>query len=331
MGDTLARIARTHEFRLLLATLALAAGLSIATDTFLTAQNLFDLLTANAFAGILAAGLLVVLVAGGIDISFTATASVAQYLAMTAANAWGLDWAGVFAIGIAAGAACGAVNAALIEGLRIPGIIVTIATLNVFYGLLVFTTGGRYIHALPDWFAQGIWWFEYVDADQIPYGLNLQVLLLVLAFAATAWLLNRTGVGRRIRALGGNREAARRLGFPVFALNLVAYGYMGVLAGIASLAQAQLAQSVAPTVLVGRELDVLAAVVLGGASLNGGVGTVTGTILGLALLAIMQNGLVLAGVSSYWSPFFTGLVILLSVSTAALERRGRPAAGRAAA
>ena len=100
MGDTLARIARMHEFRLLLATLALAAGLTIATDTFLTAQNLFDLLTANAFAGILAAGLLVVLVAGGIDISFTATASVAQYLAMTAANAWGLDWAGVFAIGI---------------------------------------------------------------------------------------------------------------------------------------------------------------------------------------------------------------------------------------
>jgi len=107
MGDTLARIARTHEFRLLLATLALAAGLSIATDTFLTAQNLYDLLTANAFAGILAAGLLVVLVAGGIDISFTATASVAQYLAMTAANAWGLDWAGVFAIGIAAGRPAG--------------------------------------------------------------------------------------------------------------------------------------------------------------------------------------------------------------------------------
>ena len=98
---------------------------------------------------------------------------------------------------------------------------------------------------------------------------------------------------------------ARRLGFNVFRLHLIVYGYMGFTAGIASLVHAQLAQSVAPTVLVGKELDVLAAVVLGGASLLGGVGSVLGTILGLTLLAVMQNGLVLLGVSSYWSQFFT--------------------------
>jgi simple sugar transport system permease protein len=93
---------------------------------------------------------------------------------------------------------------------------------------------------------------------------------------------------------------------------------MGFIAGVASLVQAQLAQSVAPTVLVGKELDVLAAVVLGGASLLGGVGSVLGTILGLTLLAIMQNGLVLMGVSSYYSQFFTGLIILISVSATAV-------------
>ncbi len=93
-------------------------------------------------------------------------------------------------------------------------------------------------------------------------------------------LLNRTNIGRQIYALGGNRDAAQRLGFDVFRLNLFVYGYMGFIAGIASLVQAQLAQSVTPTVLVGKELDVLAAVVLGGASLTGGVGTVLGTILG---------------------------------------------------
>jgi simple sugar transport system permease protein len=98
---------------------------------------------------------------------------------------------------------------------------------------------------------------------------------------------------------------------------------MGLMAGVASLVQAQLAQSVAPTVLVGKELDVLAAVVLGGASLTGGVGTVLGTILGLTLLAVMQNGLVLIGVSSYWSQFFVGLVILVSVSSTALNLRRR--------
>ena len=123
--------------------------------------------------------------------------------------------------------------------------------------------------------------------------------------------------------MGGNPDAAQRLGFNIFGLNLIVYGYMGVMAGIASLVQAQLAQSVAPTVLVGKELDVVAAVVLGGASLIGGVGTVLGTILGLTLLAIMQNGLVLLGVSSYWSQFFVGLVILVSVSATAWSQRER--------
>ena len=123
--------------------------------------------------------------------------------------------------------------------------------------------------------------------------------------------------------MGGNADAARRLGFHIFGLNMLVYCYMGVMAGVASLVQAQLAQSVAPTVLVGKELDVVAAVVLGGASLMGGVGTVLGTFLGLALLAILQNGLILLGVSSYWSPLFVGLVILISVSVTAWSRRER--------
>ena len=99
------------------------------------------------------------------------------------------------------------------------------------------------------------------------------------------------------------------------------------IAGVASIVQAQLAQSVTPTVLVGKELDVLAAVVLGGASLNGGVGTVFGAILGVALLAILQNGLVLVGVSSYWNQWFVGLTILLAVSTTAWAERRRRARG----
>ena len=126
--------------------------------------------------------------------------------------------------------------------------------------------------------------------------------------------------------MGGNKDAAQRLGFHVFGLNLLVYGYLGLVAGIASLVQAQLAQSVTPTVLVGKELDVLAAVVLGGASLTGGVGTVFGAILGVALLAILQNGLVLVGVSSYWNQWFVGLTILCAVAiTAWSERRRRRA------
>ena len=317
------RFRRSHEFWLLIVILALCAGLGVANAQFLTLQNLFDLLTSYAFVGILALGLLVVLIAGGIDISFTATASVAQYVTLTVANAYGANWISVFAIAIGIGGSLGALNAIFIQKLRIPSIIVSVATLNIFFGLLIFFTGGKYIYALPDWFATGIFWFEFEWGKDTSYGVNLQILALAISFLFTWLLLNRTNIGRQIYAMGGNADAAQRLGFHVFGLNMLVYCYMGVMAGIASLVQAQLAQSVAPTVLVGKELDVVAAVVIGGASLMGGVGTVLGTFLGLALLAILQNGIILLGVSSYWSPFFVGLVILISVSATAWSQRER--------
>src|SRR5580700_788006 len=134
----LRRFRRSHEFWLLVVVLIFCAGLGLATDSFLTLQNLFDLLTSNAFVGILASGLLVVLIAGGIDISFTATASVAQYVTLTLAIRYGLGWFAMFAIAGAIGVACGAINALFITRLRISSIIVSIATLNIFYGLLIF-------------------------------------------------------------------------------------------------------------------------------------------------------------------------------------------------
>ena len=321
MRDALRAFARTHEARLLLVVAALGAFLSLATRSFATLQNAVDLLTSNAFAGMLAAGLLVVLVSGGIDISFTATASVAQYLAMTAANGSGIGWLGVAAIGAATGTALGLLNAVLIGALRLSSIIVTIATLNLYFGLLMFASHGNEIFALPDWFVNGASWVVHTDSQQNEYAINLQMLGLVAAFALTAGLLNRTSLGRQIYALGSNADAAARVGVKVGRLRLLVYGYMGFVAGLASLVQAQNAQSVSPNALVGRELDVLAAVVLGGASLMGGVGTVFGTILGVTLLAFLQNGLLLLGVPSYWSPCFTGAVILVAVSALALERR----------
>ena len=327
MPEALRAFGRTHEARLLLVVIALGVFLSVATPGFATLQNLVDLLTSNAFAGMLAAGLLVVLISGGIDISFTATASVAQYAALTYANVLAphqpvVGWLGVVAIGAGLGTVLGLLNAVLIGTLRLSSIIVTISTLNLFYGLLMFATHGNEIFALPDWFVN-VSWVVYTDVQQNEYAVTLPMLGLVAIFAVTAALLNRTNIGRQIYALGSNADAASRVGVPVFRLNLLVYGYMGLVAGLASLAQAQNAQSVAPNSLVGRELDVLAAVVLGGASLTGGVGTVFGTILGVTLLAFLQNGLLLLGVPSYWSPCFTGAVILVAVTMLALERRRR--------
>src|SRR5215831_13409951 len=132
-GAALARFRRSHEFWLLAVIAVLSLVLSLATDSFLTLQNLFDPLTWNAFVGILASGLLVVLVAGGIDISFTATASVAQYVALTIGIRHGLGWLALFALAGAVGVLCGLINAVFITRLRISSIIVSIATLNIFY------------------------------------------------------------------------------------------------------------------------------------------------------------------------------------------------------
>lgn len=322
MRDTIRGFTRTHESRLLVVVVAVVLFLSLATHGFATLQNAEDLLTSYGFSGMLAAGLLVVLVSGGIDISFTATASVAQYVAFTMANQWqGAGWIAVGLVGGGVGMLLGVLNAVMIGTLRLSSIIVTIATLNLYFGLLMFATHGNEIYQLPDWFLNGANWTVYTDAQQNEYYINLQMLGLVFAFGLTAILLKRTNIGRQIYAFGSNPDAAARVGIPTFRLNLLVYGYMGLIAGLASLVQAQNAQSVLPNALVGRELDVLAAVVLGGASLTGGVGSVFGTILGVALLAILQNGLLLLGVQSYWSSCFTGAVILIAVSALALERR----------
>jgi len=319
---------RTHEFRLLIVTLLLVVGLSLASPRFLTLQNALDLLTSYSFSGMMAAGLLVVLISGGIDISFTAIASVAQYVAMVLAIRWHGEWLMLMALALGIGTLLGIVNGTLISLLGISSIIVSIAMLNVYFGLLMFLSHGNQLYNLPDWFLNAFSWVVYTDKDQNPYVLNGQIIGLFVCFLLSWLLLGRTSTGRQIFALGGNGEAAARMGFNPFRLRLIVYGYMGFVAGLGSLAQGQLAQSIAPNVLVGRELDVLAAVVLGGASLNGGQGSVLGMILGVALLAIMQNGLILLGVSSYWIEFFDGAVILLAVSTISWERRRQRAATR---
>ena len=321
MSGSLRRFGRTHEARLLAVVALLFLFLTFGTKGFFSVQNGIDLMTSYAFSGMLAAGLVVVLVAGGLDISFTAIASIAQYLAVTAASRFDVGWAGLFGVALGVGMALGVLNAVLVTWLRIASIIVTIATLNVYYGALMFLSRGDPINTLPDWYLDGLAFVVGSDARGNPYILNMQAMGLVLSFVLSWVLLNRTSIGRQLRAFGGNPEAAKRVGFSALRLNVVAYGFMGCMAGLASLAQAQVSGSVVPNALVGRELDVLAAVVLGGASLTGGVGTVLGTILGLALLALVQNGLILLGVSSFWTQCFTGLVFLAAVSTIAWERR----------
>jgi simple sugar transport system permease protein len=302
---------RRHDVQIASIVVLMAAFFSILSPGFLSASNLVTLLENYSVMAIMAAGLLVVLISGGIDISFAAIAAVTQYLVATIILQMGGNWIVAFALSAIFGGLLGVVNALLIYYLQALSVIVTISTMTFYFAMLMFVTEGVSIYSLPDWFT----------ANLSLFGIPFPVMVAAVVLVVTAFLLNRLSIGRQIYGLGGSAEAAKRMGCNLVGLQCFVYGYSGVMAGIAGLVQAHRVEEVVPNALIGRELDVLAAVVLGGASLQGGIGTVGGTVLGIELLAILQNGLTLLGVSSYSFGFVTGVIILVSVSATAFAAK----------
>lgn len=304
-----------HETYLLMIIVLLSIVITTKNANFFTAENMFDLLKSNSFVGIMAIGVLFVLISGGIDISFPAIATVSEYImAVTIIRMGGNIFTAVI-IAVAIGTALGFLNGYLIYTFRIPPIITTIATMNIYYGFLIVITGGKWIYSLPDWFRSfaEIRLFTLYNAGGNPYGLSIITVIWFLVIVAAVFILRSTILGRSIYALGGDRRSAERVGFNVFLSETFVYSFLGFLSGLAGVVQALLVQTVAPNSIVGKELDVIAAVVLGGASLAGGKGSVFGAFLGVALLAILKNGLTLMAVPAVWYEFLVGAVILISI------------------
>ena len=303
------------EFKLIVVLVAMCAFLAFTTDDFFTLVNFTDLLNNSSVNLIFAVGLVVVLIAGGIDISFAVAASVVQYIAVFAFDALGGgNWPLGFIIAGSLGIALGCINAALIHYFRIISIVVTIATFNAFFGLLMFITSGRYLYNLPDWWTSRIIIFEKQTASGSWAELTLPVAVMVATLIATWLFIRYTNTGRQLYAFGDNPEGARRAGINIAAMQFIAYGWMGMMAGIAGLMQVNIVQEVVPNALIGRELVVLAAVVLAGASLGGGRGSVLGCFLGVLLISITQNGLNLLGISPYAFKMIVGMIILIAIT-----------------
>ncbi|MEE9322018.1 MAG: ABC transporter permease [Granulosicoccus sp.] len=304
------------ESRLLVLLVLLCLYLSFATDSFFTLVNLTSLLNNSAVNVIWAVGLLVVLIAGGIDISFAVAASVVQYLAVYVFEViGGGNWAIGFVVAASLGMALGFINATLIHHFKIITIVVTIATFNAFFGLLMFITSGRYLYNLPDWWTSRIILFEHETASGSWAELTLPVAVMAACMAATWFLIRHTTIGRQLYAFGDNPDGAQRSGVNVALMQFIAFGWMGAMAGIGGLMQVNIVQEVVPNALLGRELDVLAATVLGGARLGGGRGTVLGCFIGVLLVAVTQNGLNLLGVSPFAFKMVVGAMILIAIST----------------
>jgi simple sugar transport system permease protein len=319
------RLLSRHETYVFIAIALFSMVITAINPSFFTLENLFDLLKSYSLMGTFAIGMLFVLISGGIDISFTAIATVSGYaiavLLLQAGDR--LNIVLVFLIAGLIGVALGLLNAAIIHFFKIPSIITTIATLNVFYGLLIVVSKGKWLYGFPTWFGdfatQKV--FTINTAEGGTYGLSVITVIWIALVIISWFILKFTLLGRSIYAIGGNPNSAERAGFNTFGITAFVYSYMGLMAGIGSVIQALLVQTVAPNSLVGKEMDVIAAVVLGGASLTGGTGTIIGTILGVALIAIMGNGLTLMHVPALWYKVVIGLVILISVGTSAYRRK----------
>ena len=300
-------VLRRHDVQIGSIILIMAVFFSRLSPGFLTLGNMADLLENYSVMAIMAAGLLVVLISGGIDISFEAIAAVSQFLVAMILVNFGGNWFTAFALAGLFGALLGVVNALIIHHLGAISVIVTISTMTFYFSILMFVTQGKSIYNLPDWFTSDVSFLS------IPF----PVMVAAIALLATLFFLSRVPIGRQIYGLGGNPEGAKRMGCNIVGLQCLAYGYSGFMAAIAGIVQAHRVEEVVPYALIGQELNVLAAVVLGGASLSGGIGTVSGTVLGILLLAVLQNGLTLLGLSSYSFGLVTGGVILVSVTATA--------------
>jgi simple sugar transport system permease protein len=280
--------------------------------SFMLPENILGLLKSYSFTGIVAVGVFLVLLSGGVDLSFMAVATVAMYLMgsyMMSVLKGNIIVA--FLICGAAGIILGAINGLLVYHFKIATLIVTLGTMNLFYGVMMFFSKSRDIYDLPEW-------FRNFTAINIPFGKDAQlsvfIIMWVLVLLITWFILKFTVLGRGIYALGGGGiNRAKQAGFNVFGIQMFIYCYAGFLYGIASVISAGTIDQILPTSLVGKEMPVIAAVVVGGASLAGGSGSLLGVSLGVILLSLIRNGLTLMKVTSYMQGVVMGAIILISI------------------
>jgi ribose transport system permease protein len=298
----------------LLGLILLLVVLSILSPFFLTVPNLFNVLQQISVLAILALGQTAVIVSGGIDLSVGSVLALAGVTMGWVVVTAGMPMPLAMAAGLGIGAAAGLVNGVLITAGRLPPFIATLAMLSMARGLALVITGGEPISGYPEWYR--------LIATFDLFGVIPASVLLVLALylLGAAWLRYRPS-GRAIYAIGGNEEVARLSGLRVGREKLKLYTVAGALSAVGGLVLAARLNSSQPNAGLGIELDVIAAVVIGGASLAGGVGSAGATFVGVLIIGVLRNGLNLLNVSSFWQQVVIGGVIAVAVMTDTLRRR----------
>lgn len=304
----------------LTALIVLVIAMSALSGDFLTTDNLLNVGVQAAVTAILAFGVTFVIVAAGIDLSVGSVAALAATVLAWGATSEGLPVPVALVLAIATGLACGVVNGMLISYGKLPPFIATLAMLSIARGLSLVISQGSPI-ALPGS-------LDVLGTD-LGGWLPVPVLVMVAMGLIAALVLNRSFIGRAMYAIGGNEEAARLSGLPVNKQKIAIYALSGLFAAVAGIVLAARLSSAQPQAAQGYELDAIAAVVIGGASLSGGVGKASGTLIGALILAVLRNGLNLMSVSAFWQQVVIGVVIALAVLLDTLRRKAGATGGGA--
>jgi ribose transport system permease protein len=295
----------------LLALFVLCGAMLFVSDRFFTLENLSNVARQVSINAIIATGMTIVILTGGIDLSVGSVMTLSMTFSAGSMLAGVPPWLGIL-IGLGTGIAFGAANGVLIAYARLPAIIVTLATMEIPRGLALFYTGGYPQSGLPESFA-------WLGRGAV-LGIQTPIIIMVVVFAAAFVLLTYFPVGRYLYGLGGNEEAVRLSGVRVERYKVLAYTLSGFTAAISGLVLSSRLMSGQPNAGIGFELDAIAAVVLGGTAITGGRGSIVGTLIGAFTLGVLNNGLNLMGVSPYTQKILKGLIILLAIYVGSIKR-----------
>ena len=324
MKRFVAKLLRSNEFYVFLVIVALGIVIQARSGQFFTVNNLVDIANAMVVPGLFAIGAFLVIVSGGIDVSFPALASLAVY-ALTRLlvdnNYTGGIWL-PFVMAIVFGALLGAFNGLFTARLALPTLIITLGTASVFSGVMQGVLSSVQIPVIPpsmEAFGRSTLFVATNPQSGLTSNMPVSFLILVAVLAAVFVMMRYTMFGRGIYAIGGDESAASRAGFKVRRIKFWLYVLVGVIAALAGLIRTSMMGQMHPTNLLGMEMMVIAAVVLGGTAITGGTGSLTGVMLGTLLITIVQNSMILMGIPTFWQGFSLGVLIIVGTGISAVQ------------
>lgn len=318
------KILRANEFWVFLVIIALALVIQMRSGQFFTANNLVDLANAMVVPGLFAVAAHLVLVSGGIDVSFPALASLAVYATTRILVDQGFDGPVIvpFLIAMVFGALLGAFNGLFTSRLTVPTLIITLGTANVFNGFMQGALKSVQIPNIPDSmeaFGSSSLFVVTNEGSGLQSAMPVSFLIFIAVLAIAYFITRYTMFGRGIFAIGGDESAAERAGFKVRRTKFWLYVIVGIIAALAGMVRTTSMGQMHPTNLLGMEMMVIAAVVLGGTAITGGTGTLTGVVLGTLLIVIVQNSMILTGIPTFWQGFALGLLIIVGTGISAVQ------------